>query len=117
MRRRADQHQKAVETNLHKRRDADIERAKAIFANFRRNLTDSLQALRQQQAERDGWLFDPDPAQLGQFRRDMQAMEDRLENLSGEESRELAAIRERYTDVKPFVSAVAVVFALTPQEA
>ena len=44
-------------------------------------------------------------------------METRVESLADEERRELEAIRERYTDVKPYVSAAALVFALTPADA
>ena len=44
-------------------------------------------------------------------------MRDRLESLDEEEQRELSAIADRYTDVKPYVSAAAVVFALTPTDA
>jgi hypothetical protein len=50
-------------------------------------------------------------------RRDIRAMEERLATLSDEERREVAAIEERYTDIRPHVSAAAVVFALTPQDA
>ena len=44
-------------------------------------------------------------------------MEERLASLDDEERREVAAIRERYADIRPHVSAAAVVFALTPQDA
>jgi hypothetical protein len=44
-------------------------------------------------------------------------MEDRLASLDDEERREVAGIRERYADVKPYVSTVALVFALTPEDA
>ncbi len=44
-------------------------------------------------------------------------MERRLQSLDEEESRELAGIRDRYADVRPFVSAAAVVFAITPEDA
>ncbi|MDN5758895.1 MAG: hypothetical protein L0H59_10225, partial [Tomitella sp.] len=60
-------------------------------------------------------LFTDD--QQKQRRRDLEAMRDRLESLDEEEQREVAAITERYADVKPHVSAAAVVFALTPQDA
>ena len=60
-------------------------------------------------------LFTDD--QQKQRRRDLDAMRDRLESLDEEEQREVAAITERYADVKPHVSAAAVVFALTPQDA
>ena len=43
-------------------------------------------------------------------------MRDRLESLDDEERRELDAIADRYTDVKPYVSAAAVVFAMTPTD-
>ena len=44
-------------------------------------------------------------------------MEDRLEALTGEEEREEAAVRSRYEDVKPYVSSVALVLAVTEEDA
>lgn len=41
-------------------------------------------------------------------------MYERLDSLDDEEQREVASIRERCSDIKPYVSAAAVVFALTP---
>ena len=60
-------------------------------------------------------LFTDD--QQAQRRRDLRAMEDRLAGLDDEERREITAISERYTDIKPHVSAAAVVFALTRADA
>ena len=116
MSRRAESRRQAVAASLDTRRDADIGRAHEIFAAFRRNLTESLDRLRQLQLEEESTLFAA-PDQLRQFRQDINTMEDRLATLSDEEAREVAAIRERYTDVRPHVSAAAVVFALTPQDA
>ena len=62
-------------------------------------------------------LFDLDPRQAEQYRLDIRSMENRLANLAEEEEREISAITERYTDIRPFVSAAAVVFALTEQDA
>ena len=59
-------------------------------------------------------LFGDD--QREQRRKDLRAMRDRLESLDDEERRELDAIADRYTDVKPYVSAAAVVFAMTPTD-
>ena len=44
-------------------------------------------------------------------------MDDRLEQLDEEERREIDAINARYADIKPHVTAAAVVFALTPADA
>ena len=44
-------------------------------------------------------------------------MQARAAELDDEERRELAAIRERYEDVRQFVSTAGVVFALTPEDA
>ena len=41
----------------------------------------------------------------------------RLEELDDEEAREIAAITDRYADVKPHTTAAAVVFALTRDDA
>lgn len=117
MRKRATKQQESVTADLEKRRNADTDRATQIFANFRRNLQDSLRDRRENQHELEGMLFDFDPRQAEQYRLDIRSMENRLANLAEEEAREIAAITERYTDIRPFVSAAAVVFALTEQDA
>ncbi|MET3161869.1 UNVERIFIED_ORG: superfamily II DNA or RNA helicase [Arthrobacter sp. UYEF10] len=117
MRNRAVKNQESVTADLEKRRDADTDRARQIFANFRRNLQESLRDRRENQQELEGMLFDLDPRQAEQYRLDIRSMENRLANLAEEETREIAAITERYTDIRPFVSAAAVVFALTEQDA
>jgi cytochrome c553 len=58
-----------------------------------------------------------DPDQQRQWRRDVEAMTRRLEELDDEEAREIAAITDRYADVKPHTAAAAVVFALTRADA
>ena len=55
--------------------------------------------------------------QQKQWRRDIDSMERRLDELDDEEAREVAAIADRYADVKPHTTAAAVVFALTPEDA
>jgi superfamily II DNA or RNA helicase len=113
--RRAETHQERVTEELRARRAADIERAREIFAAFRRNLTESRDRLAAEISKQDEMLFTDD--QQRQRRRDLAGMDDRLESLHEEEQREIAAIDERYTDIKPHVSAAAVVFALTPADA
>ena len=44
-------------------------------------------------------------------------MIERLNSLDDEERREIDAISARYTEIKPHVTAAAVVFALTPEDA
>ncbi|WP_225220238.1 DISARM system SNF2-like helicase DrmD [Oerskovia merdavium] len=117
MRKAAERKQQAVAESLVKRKDADVDRAREIYAAFRRNLRDSLEALRREREDADGTLFGLLPEQERQFQRDMRAMEDRLDTLDDEEKRELDSIRARYADVQPYVSAAAVVFALTPADA
>ena len=60
-------------------------------------------------------LFGDD--QREQRRKDLRNLRSRLDSLADEERRELDAIHERYSDVKPYVSAAAVVFALTAADA
>lgn len=100
---------------LTKRQHADTQRARDIFAAFRSNLRDSLAQLRSKQAESEAMLWADD--QQKQWRRDIEAMQRRLDDLDDEEAREVAAISERYADVKPHTTAAAVVFALTPDDA
>ena len=66
--------------------------------------------------EAQGQLF-TDPDQMRQWRRDIDAMSRRLDELDDEEAREIAAITDRYADVKPHTTAAAVVFALTRADA
>jgi Helicase conserved C-terminal domain len=112
---RAARRNEAVSAQLNERQKADTGRAQQIFAAFRRNLTDSLEALNKAEAQTAARLFADD--QQKQRRRDMQAMADRLDELQDEEAREVSAIAERYLDVNPHTTAAAVVFALTPADA
>lgn len=100
---------------LTKRQHADTQRAHDIFAAFRSNLRDSLAQLHSKQAESEAMLWADD--QQKQWRRDIEAMQRRLDDLDDEEAREIAAISERYAEVKPHTTAAAVVFALTPEDA
>lgn len=115
MTQRADTRQQAVTAKLAGRRDADAERAREIFAAFRRNLADSYAALAAAEQDDAQRLFADD--QQAQRRQDLRAMEERHATLDAEEQREIAAIEERYAEIKPHVSAAAVVFALTPGDA
>ena len=116
MRARADRRHDLVLEQLAKRQDADTQRAHEIFAAFRTNLRDSLAALKAAEDEAQGQLF-ADPDQQRQWRRDVEAMTRRLEELDDEEAREITAITDRYADVKPHTTAAAVVFALTRDDA
>ncbi len=116
MRRRAERKQAQVTDQLQRREAADVQRAQEIFAAFRRNLRDSLVSLQAQETEAQGQLFN-DPDQERQWRRDRDAMRRRLDEIDDEEAREVAAIKDRYADVKPHTTAAAVVFALTGADA
>ncbi len=115
MSKRAESHQAAVEERLQIRRSADVTRAREIFGAFRVNLQESKQRLQTIEKEEAATLWPSD--QLAQVRRDIRSMEDRLASLDDEEAREVTSIEERYTDIRPHVSAAAIVFALTPQDA
>ncbi|MFI5503469.1 DISARM system SNF2-like helicase DrmD [Nocardia asteroides] len=115
MERRAEAKQRSVEKTLDKRRDTDISQAREIFGAFRLTLDRSRQLLADEIAGQEEMLFTDDMQR--QRRRDLRAMEDRLANLAEEERREVDSIADRYTDIKPHVSAAAVVFALTPADA
>ena len=115
MARKAKAHQDTVIDALYKRRDTDIARAREIFAAFRLNLQESRDRLDREIRSEEEKLF-PDEQQR-QRRRDLKSMIDRLDNLDDEERREVAAIGARYAGIKPHVTAAAVVFALTPNDA
>lgn len=116
MKARAGRRHELVIEQLAKRQTADVQRAKEIFAAFRANLRDSLARLRADENEAQGQLF-ADADQQRQWRRDTDAMSRRLDELDDEEAREIAAITDRYAEVKPHTTAAAVVFALTRTDA
>ena len=113
MTRKATARQETVTDALYKRRDTDIDRAAQIYAAFRVNLRESRERLAREIREQDELLFPDD--QQRQRRHDLDSMDDTLLKLDGEERREIAAIRARYEDIKPHVTAAAIVFALTPR--
>ncbi|MEU0100692.1 DISARM system SNF2-like helicase DrmD [Streptomyces sp. NPDC006267] len=115
MERKSASRQEKVTEALTQRRDSDIARAHEIFGAFRINLRESRDRLEQAIRAEEELLFTDD--QQKQRRRDLHHMNERLESLGDEEEREIASIRERYSDIRPYVSAAAVVFALTPEDA
>ena len=115
MARKAKAHQDTVIDALYKRRDTDIARAREIFAAFRLNLQESRDRLDREIRSEEEKLFPDD--QQRQRRHDLGSMIDRLDNLDDEERREVTAIGARYASIKPHVTAAAVVFALTPNDA
>jgi superfamily II DNA or RNA helicase len=113
--RRAARRRLDVADALNRRRDDDIERARAIFAAFRVNLAETLQGLESQQAEQEMMLWSDESA--AQRRRDIRQMHERLDSLADEEQQEIDGLRERYTDVRAFISTAALVFAVTERDA
>ncbi|WP_167202161.1 DISARM system SNF2-like helicase DrmD [Actinomyces respiraculi] len=115
--RRAVTLQNRVAANLEERRQADSQRVHDIFAAFRANLADSLERLHAEEREQQGMLALWAEDQRHQRARDVRAMEDRLVDLDGEEAREAEAMALRYQDVRPYVSPVALVLAITEEDA
>ncbi|MFD5563679.1 DISARM system SNF2-like helicase DrmD [Kitasatospora griseola] len=115
MERKSAARQERVTEALAQRRDADVTRAHEIFEAFRVNLTESRDRLEREIRAEEELLFTDD--QQRQRLRDLERMKQRLLSLDEEEAREVASIRERYSDIRPHVSAAAVVFALTPEDA
>jgi superfamily II DNA or RNA helicase len=115
MEQKARSHQERVIDTLYKRRDSDIARAREIFAAFRVNLQESRDRLDREIRSEEEKLFPDD--QQRQRQHDLAEMIDRLASLDDEERREVNAISARYADIKPHVTAAAVVFALTPEDA
>ncbi len=113
--RRAQARQRAVADSLNLRRDSDIDRATQIFGAFRQNLNDTLTDLAAADDAQAMMLWTDEAQQ--QRRRDIRAMRDRLRSLDDEEKQEIAGLRERYADIRPFTSTAAVVFAITEQDA
>ncbi|KQV20866.1 MULTISPECIES: DISARM system SNF2-like helicase DrmD [unclassified Kitasatospora] len=116
MRRKSESRQEKVTETLKRRQETDIARAREIFGAFRINLGESRDRLEQAiRVQEEELLFTDD--QQKQRRRDLHNMNERMESLDDEEAREIASIRERYSDIRPYVSAAAVVFALTTEDA
>src|SRR5574337_122936 len=114
MQARAERRHRHVIDQLTKRQAADTQRARDMFAAFRTNLNQPLDVLRSKQSEQEAMLWDDD--QQKQRRRHIAAMQRRLDDLDDEQAREIAAITERYAEVKPHTTAAAVVFALTSSQ-
>ena len=118
MGKRAERQADRVRDQLESRCKDDTERARGIFAAFRRNLQDSLRAVRQSEEEGQEALFTlVTDEQRRQRARDVRAMEERLDALDEEEAREVDGIQERYRDIRPYVSQVALVFAVSGRDA
>ena len=114
--RRGEARRADVAAQLRQRQDADVARARGIYAAFRHTLRDSIAELRRREDELSEMLPLPDD-QRRQREKDLRAMEDRLLVLDDEERREVAAINNRYAEVEPFPASVALVFALTKADA
>ena len=118
MGKRAERQADRVRDQLESRCKDDAERARGIFAAFRRNLQDSLRAIRQSEDDGQDALFTlVTDEQRRQRARDIRAMEERLDALDEEEAREVDGIQERYRDIRPYVSQVALVFAVSGKDA
>jgi superfamily II DNA or RNA helicase len=115
MEQKARSHQEKVIDTLHKRRDTDVARAREIFAAFRLNLQESRDRLDREIRGEEETLFPDD--QQRQRRHDLASMIERQSSLDDEERREVAAISARYAEIRPHVTAAAVVFALTSEDA
>ncbi len=115
MEQKARSHRERVIDTLYKRRDSDIARAREIFAAFRVNLQESRDRLDHEIRSEEEKLFPDD--QQRQRQHDLAGMIERLASLDDEERREVNAISARYANIKPHVTAAAVVFALTPDDA
>lgn len=115
--RRAATRRDAVEASLRVREEADLDRVRGIFGQFRGNLRESLRRLHEQD-ERDAdqlalWKSD----EQKQRERDIAKMRNRLESLDDEEKGELDLVRLRYQDIRPYVSIAALIFAVSEQDA
>ncbi len=114
--RRAVTRKDAVAESLKAREEGEVERVGGIYAAFAENLRQSLDDLREEDGAQlmlDLW---PDE-QRRQRQRDMKAIEGRLDTLADERERELALVRERYRDIRPYCTIAALVFAVSPQDA
>ena len=106
-----------VEKQLRQREASDVERVEKIFGAFQKNLEDSLKRISSQKNQEQQTMLFVDKDQERQWRRDVRAMESRLDSLGEEKARELEAVRLRYVDVKPHVTAAALVFAVSDNDA
>ena len=116
MTRRAEAHQHQVTERSLDRQEADTQRAQEIFAAFRRNLRESLAQIRAGRGRAGDDAVRPTTSRLsaaatsGPWRNGSPASTTRNAARS-------PAIAERYADIRPHVTAAAVVFALTADDA
>lgn len=113
--RQAQRRKQEVADRLAARREADLQRVRGIFEQFRANLDASLRELARQDEELQLALWDDEERK--QRQRDIRRMRDRLDDLDAEELRELDTVRLRYEDVKAYVSIAALVFAINDRDA
>lgn len=115
VRRRADVRKTAVEGSLEDRKQAELDRVRGVYRAFKENLQASLDQLREEDQEQLSFDFSTDE-QRRQRERDVKHIERRLDDVDDEAERELEAVRERYRDVRPYLTIAALVFAVSPQD-
>jgi hypothetical protein len=108
-----------LERKLTQRRDAEQARIVANLDQFAATLRDALAV---DDSEAEDALFSRAEAsrsrdELAQFRRDRQSWQQRLDRLTVERDREVAAIEARYRDPQQHSFPVAVIFVVPKREA
>ncbi|GGM91970.1 helicase SNF2 family protein [Thermopolyspora flexuosa] len=114
---RAAERQDSLMSLLEKRKEAERKRIRSNIEEFRR----TLEAKLAEDTEDDGALIKrselKDPRELAQYQRDRQSWQDRLDRLESDLERELEVIERRYSDPRPHLFPVALIFVVPRHEA
>jgi superfamily II DNA or RNA helicase len=110
---RTDRRRRDVQAQLFERRDADRGRVIEIFDRFGITLREALAEAEALEDEAQLALFDDERRQS---ERDLREIRKRIEALSEERDRELAAVDTRYDDIRAWEFPAAVIFAIAPRD-
>lgn len=110
---RATRRRKDVEAHLVERREADRARVCEIFDRFGETLHEALSEAEAMDGDPQLGLFEDERRQS---ERDLREIRQRIETLSDERGRELAAVDTRYDDIRTWEFPAAVIFALAPSD-
>jgi superfamily II DNA or RNA helicase len=111
---RVERRRREVEHQLEDRHEADRNRVVEIFDRFGDTLQKALDEAQQLEADPQLGLFDDERRQS---ERDLRQIRQRIDALTEERDRELAAVDARYEEVKPLTFSAAVLFAISPEDA
>lgn len=111
---RIERRRRDVKGQLEARQRADHARVVEIFDQFAATLREALSTATAMDRDPQLGLFDDERRQS---ERDLTEIRRRIESLTEERQRELDAVQNRYDDIRAWEFPVALIFAITPQDA